>query len=222
MKYYDLYVHADNLEEAVKIAKKLGWSGMGVIKPLDNKNLQKIAGKSIDIAAGVEIQTEKPKELKKTLRGVRKRVELIAVRGGDLEVNRTALSSPEVDILIRPWLNRHDSGLNHILVKLAKKNNVAVLFDFKDILYSSRRTRIELMSHMGEAAKLIRKYKAPFVISSGAMIPFDLRSPSELMSFGKVLGFKDPEIKEAMSAKIITENRKRLGGKWVMPGVEVE
>ncbi len=229
MKYYDLCVHTDNLEGIVKTAKPLGWDGVGLIIPWKgNKDLESLKNKikelkgSIDIAVGAEIQAGTPKEMKRIVKGIRRSVEFIAVKGGDLDINRAALSSPEVDILVRPWFNRYDSGLNYVLVRLAKKNNVSVLFDFNEILYSSRKTRVELMSYMGEAAKLIKKYRAPFVISSGAMTPFDLRSPSELISFGRILGFKDPEIKVSLSDKIIIENRKRLGGKWVMPGVEVE
>jgi ribonuclease P/MRP protein subunit RPP1 len=225
MKYYDMYVGAGNLEDTVKIAKTLGWDGLGVIMPLEgarNLNSLRKTESPFDVSVGVEIQTQRPKELKRILENTRKTVEIVAVKGGDLEVNRIALSSPAVDILVRPWSGRRDCGLNHILVKLAKKNNVSILFDFNEAMYSSRRTRIGLMSYMEEAARLVKKYNAPFVISSGAAMPFDLRSPSDLLSFGRILGLKDPEINKAMSDKIVKENRKRLGKKWVMPGVEVE
>ena len=75
---------------------------------------------------------------------------------------------------------------------------------------------------MLETAKLVKKFRAPFVLTSGAMSEWDLRSPSEFYSFGKVLGFDPSGIRTNLSDKIVEENRKRLGDKWIMPGVEVE
>jgi len=72
-----------------------------------------------------------------------------------------------------------------------------------------------------EGSQLIRKYRAPFVLTTGAFDASGLRAPSELFALGKVLGFQDKEIKLPLSDFIIKENRKRLSGKWVMPGVEV-
>ncbi len=71
-------------------------------------------------------------------------------------------------------------------------------------------------------ANLVRKFRTPFVLTSGALDPWDLRSPSELISFGNVLGFNPKDVKLSLTERIIRENRKRLGKKWVMPGVELE
>jgi RNase P/RNase MRP subunit p30 len=54
------------------------------------------------------------------------------------------------------------------------------------------------------------------------MDPYDIRAPADIVSFGRVLGFRDPAIKAAMSDSVLKENRKRLSGKWIMPGVELE
>ncbi|MFQ5648206.1 MAG: RNase P subunit p30 family protein, partial [Candidatus Aenigmatarchaeota archaeon] len=144
------------------------------------------------------------------------------VRGGDADLNRAAVETPEVDILAHPWRERKDCGLDHVMAKLAAKNRVAVQFDFSELLHSSKRSRVQLLAQLMAAAELVRKYRAPFIISSGARAPFDLRAPSDLVSFGRVLGFRDPDIKRALSGGIVKENRKRLSGKWVMPGVEIE
>jgi RNase P/RNase MRP subunit p30 len=75
---------------------------------------------------------------------------------------------------------------------------------------------------MLEFAKFIRKAKAPMAIGSGAQMPMDMRDPGELASFGRLLGLQDNEINDGFSGKMALENRKRLSGKWIMPGVEVE
>jgi ribonuclease P/MRP protein subunit RPP1 len=223
--FWDLYVKAGPASS--ELARKLGWSGLGLVVPWkaegEIKQLAEAAKslKGIDAAVGVELRGP-AHAVRKACQAVRKRVELVVVQGGDLEVNRSSLGMPEVDMLASPWKGRSDCGMDHVTAKMAAKNNVAVLFDFHELMTSSRRTRVQVMNNMLEAAKLVRKFRAPFAISSGAMESYDLRAPSDLMSFGRVLGFQDPAIKGAMSGAMVTENRKRLSGKWVMPGVEME
>lgn len=222
---WDLYVSAFQLQEAADMAKRLGWSGIGVLVPLKDKAglkgikeaCQKVKG--IDLSLGVII-SGKGAAAARASQSVRREVELVAVSGGDLETNRAALETPEVDMLLHPWEGRQDCGLDEVMVKLAKENNVSICFDLHPMLVSSRSGRVQVMDSMLDAAGLVKKLKAPFVISSGAIEPYDLRSASDLTSFGRVLGFGDPEIKKAMSGGMVAENRKRLSGKWVMPGVE--
>ncbi len=233
MAYYDLCVqleHSEDLDKFVDIAGKLGWKGLGLVLPV--KEMRKYREsvrniKGLDIVLGAEVKIKRPEDLRKVVGKVRKQVELIVVYGGDLEVNRKAVETPEVDILVHPWGStrmglRTDPGVNHIMARLAAENNVSFGLDFRDFLYSYKKDKTRLLSFLIETAKLIKKYKSPFVITSGALSPWDLRAPSEFISFGKVLGFQVPAIKQAISDRIITENRKRLGSKWIMPGVEVE
>lgn len=220
--HWDLFVRSRDIEKTAAMAGKLGIGGMGMLVPLKEKLLVKgIKAPGVDMAGGVIISGKAAKVVK-AAKSVRRGIELVAVEGGDLEVNRAALSTPEVDMLLHPWKERQDCGLDHVMLKLAARKGVSVVFDFHGLLMSTRRSRVQLMNSMLEAAKLVRKFKAPFVIASGAVEPNDLRSQSDLLSFGRVLGFSDPGIKEAMSGGIVSENRKRLSGNWVMPGVELE
>ncbi len=233
MKFYDLHVHTDNLEETVRIANILGITGLGVIiNRTTEEDLEKLKiqtepfKKQIDIAVGIEIK-DKPQNVVKIVKQLRKQVELILVHGGDLEVNRIAVETPEVDILLHPELkdpnqeSRQDSGLDQVMIKLAKKNNVAIEFGLNDVIYSYKKTRASVLKNLLYNAKLVRKYKVPFILTSGSWSPWNLRAASDLLSFGKYLGFQDPEIKKAFSGEKLFENRKKLSGKWIMPGVEV-
>ncbi len=172
----------------------------------------------IDVGLGIEINTKDSRDVKKIAKAVRRDVELVVVRGGTPEVNRIALETPEVDILT----HQSDVKINHVLAKLASKNNVSVGFVFSNILLSYKRTRISLFSDMINNAKVLKKYRSPFIISSGSLSVWDLRSPSDLLAFGKLLGFQENRVNQTMSDRILRENRKRLGKKWVMPGVEIE
>ena len=223
-----MIIRAKNVKDFIPFAEKLGWKGIGII--IDYKDLEglkkiKKTIKNLDIAFGIEIEPKRASSLKRHVLKIRKEVELVLVSGGDLDINRKALETPEVDILTHPWgsLNnlRSDPGINHISARLAKENNVAISFNFGDLIHSYQRKRTALFQNYLGAAKLIKKYKSPFVITSGALSPWDMRSPSDLFSFGKILGLGDREIKASMLGRTVKENRKRLGKKWIMPGVEI-
>jgi ribonuclease P/MRP protein subunit RPP1 len=209
------------------MARKLGWDMLClVVQPDQLSNLNKFRN-GLDwrskprLAIGVEISSDEQSQIRKLVSGVRKSTEIVVVRGGTPDLNRMILETPEIDILIN-----HDvqgkPGVNHVLAKLAKKNNVAIALDFNQLMVSYRLGRIQEFSAMQETAKLIRKFQAPFILTSGARDPWDMRSPSDLLAFGKQLGFSEAHSRKGLSDSIVRENKKRLSGKWVMPGVEVE
>ena len=233
MRFYDLHVHTEDLDQTIKVAKLLGISGLGLIINWTNlTNLESFKKsiepykKDMDIGVGVEIK-DKPHNIVKIVKQLRRSVELILVHGGDVEMNRAAVETAEVDILLHPELkdpneeSRQDSGLDKVIVKLAKKNNVAIEFGLNDVVYSYKKTRASVLKNLLYNAKLVKKYKAPFILTSGSWSPWNLRSTSEILSFGKYLGFQDPEIKKALSGQKLLENRRKLSGKWIMPGVEI-
>jgi ribonuclease P/MRP protein subunit RPP1 len=227
MNFYDLHVHPEiDPKKMIEFAKLLGWDGICfVFKSL--REIEKFkktfeSNQGLDIAFGLKIEVKNPEELKKIVRNVRREVELISIFGGDLEINRKACETPEVDILTHPEFERNDSGLDHVTVKLAKENNVSIEFNFRELLFSYKKSRADVFSKMLKNAKLVRKYNAPFIITSGALDPHDLRSPSDLISFGRVLGLDPKKTKLSFSGSILKENRKRLASEWVMPGVEIE
>ena len=218
MKFYDYCLIAeDGIEAIMKKAIELGWNGLCILNE-KKKNLPLKKIDKIDVVRGLLIETNKAKDVGKEAANNRKLFEIIAARGVNEEVNRMAVETPEIDIL----LPAPDAKIDYVMVKLAKKNNVAIGFEFRLLLQSSGEERGRIFSRMLETAKLVKKFRAPFVLTSGAMSDWDLRSPSELYSFGKVLGFDPSGIRTNLSDKIVEENRKRLGDKWVMPGVEVE
>jgi len=219
MVFYDLDVRGEEIGQISEFAKKLGWNGLCfVLSDLDKLKGFQEGAKRNNTTWGIEISGKDYKEIIKKVKEVRTEAELIIAYSPNLEITREILEIKEIDVL------RQDVGLglNPVLAKLAKENNIAIEFRFTDLLHSHKRVRAGIFKNYIETARLLRKFRAPFVITSGAMTKWDLRGPSEMLSFGRLLGFQDPEIKQAMSDWIIKENRKRLSGKWVMPGVEIE
>jgi ribonuclease P/MRP protein subunit RPP1 len=219
--FYDLHVQAEP-GKAAEMARRLGLDGIGLTLPSgSHASRESVKGLPVDVAIGIEIKG-KAGQIQNMARSLRRQYELILVRGGSEEANRAALETAEVDMLIHPSLENGGPGVNHILARLGAKNNVAVCFDFWDILRSYKKTRSNVLSSMMETARFVRKYRCPFVLSSGALSEWDMKAAPELIAFGKFLGFEEGECRKALDGSILKENRKRLGGKWVMPGVEVE
>lgn len=218
--YFDLDVRCEDIGEMLQFSKKLGWKGMCfVLSDIEKlKGLRERGRLGDNEAIGIEISGKDHKEIINRAREIRKNVEIIIAYSPNLEISRAALEVREIDVL------RQEAGLGFspVLAKLAAENNVALDFRFSDLLHSHKRARANVFRGYMEAARMLRKFSAPFIITSGAEAKWDLRSPFDLMAFGRLLGFRDPEISRAMSGSIIRENRKRLSGKWIMPGIEVE
>ena len=218
MKKYDPCVRSSDIAGCAHMAEKLGWDGICVLLPQEMFSKTEKIKYGVDVSIGMEIDVKKASDVAKAVERFRRSTEVLAFRSSTAEVNRAVLETAEADMLLGAWIG----GMNHVLAGLAKENNVAVGFELQPLMFSHGRQRTDLFQRMLECAKFVRKAKAPFAIGSGAEMPMDMRDHGELSSFGRLLGFQDDAIKKAMSDAIVAENRKRLSGKWIMPGVEVQ
>lgn len=236
MNFYDLHLHSEfsegesSVEDFAKRAKILGFKGICFAVYYKDRNrvnrlkkkideVSKMIG--IDILLGLEATTLE--ELKKLI-GIRRDYDLLLVRGGDLRLNREAVETKEVNILTHPEYNRKDSGLNHVMAKLATKNQVAVEINFREILLYSKNTRSRTMNHIRENIKLCQKYKTPMIITSGAVTHWQMKDPKVLISMAFLLGLGFDEAKNVISKtseKMIKMVKERRSDDWIRPGVKV-
>jgi ribonuclease P/MRP protein subunit RPP1 len=235
MNFYDFHIHTEfsegksSIEEIAKRAKLLGYKGVCFtihfknrhqLKNLEDKAKEISAKNNIDIFIGIEAKTIE--ELKK-LAKIRREFDFLLVEGSDLELNRTAVQTKEVDILVHPEYNRKDSGFNHTMARLAAENNVAIEINFREILLSSKNTRANIMHRIQENVKLCKKYNTPIVICSGAVTHWQLKDPKILMSMGCLLGLDLNESKKTLSEvpEKMIEMMKERNKNWIMPGVKI-
>ncbi len=236
MQFYDLHIHSafaegeSSLEQLAETAKSLGYKGICFSAYFSgDSQIKQLKEKIADVAKKIKIEiflgfeARNIKDLEK-LKNRRQKFDLLLVHGGDLELNKLACETPEVDLLTHPELERNDSGLNHILVKAAEKNNVAIEINFREVLLASKKTRGKILANLQKNVELAKKFGAKIVLCSGAISHFELKDPQVLASFATQIGMSLQDATNSISKipqEILTENKKRLSNRWVMPGVEI-
>ena len=150
----------------------------------------------------------KADSIDKLVKKVNKASGVVIVEGGNDKINRAALENKKVNILLGPEKGKkrdhthyRNSGLNQVLCKLANKNNIAIGFDFNDVLYAKERYKLEryiILGRMMQNVRFCRKYKVKMYV-------FDFsneRNKEELRSFCFVIGMTPGEAKEAVSLNL--------------------
>ena len=117
------------------------------------------------------INTENINEARNLIEKAFKQETKAIVVAKDDEFNRKILENKKVSVLLfrefkarKDKLRQRDSGLNHILCKLAKDNDIAIGIDFNEI---KEKTDFELSEYLGKIIQNIRlcnKYKAKMVL----------------------------------------------------------
>jgi ribonuclease P/MRP protein subunit RPP1 len=147
---------------------------------------------------------------------IRNKVEVLMVHGGDYDVNRAACENSMVDILCHPELGRKDSGLDHICMKSAEENRVAIEINFREILESYKRHRVYILSAMKRNIKLCKKYNTLIITTSGAVSKWNMRPGRELASVSHILGMELGEAIASVSTvpeELVKTNREKLANK---------
>lgn len=224
-RFYDLNIpFGDNIQEIIERVEKLDFSGICIVSDLENleNNLREIKRLNerteIDLITGVLIK----ENIEKTAREVRSKVEIVFVSGGNYEINRTACSSNYVDVLCHPEKGRYDCGIDHICCRGAKEHNTFIELNFRELLTATGMEKIRELNKMKELLRLCIRTKTNFIVNSGAVEVFELRSGRELSALSFALGANLYDALLANSVlpeKLITKNREKLN--QPLKGVEL-
>jgi len=200
--FSDLHIHLGNEhpERLVKVALRYGYSCIAVIEEdecFTGGGFDAEVGSSgkLSLLHGVEIRAEDVAELHRKIRKYRRSVDVLAVRSGDDSVNRAALKDKRVDFLAH--LEQGDE-LNHVCMRYAAESGVAIEFNIASIIHSKRGARAKVLQRMSETLKLVRKYGANAILTSGGTL-YDIRAPRELIAVAKLFGMEREEALKAVA-----------------------
>lgn len=101
--------------------------------------------------------------------------------------------------MAHPCGTKEDGVLNHVLARHAAENSVAIDFNMNGIIYNRRGDRARIIGKMRDNLKLLRKYKAPMILTSNARSVYDLRAPREMIALAAMFGMSKEEATSALS-----------------------
>ncbi len=208
--FYDFNIHPDgsSISSLAFEAKRLGYSGIAVTSSTipEKESLPE----NFSIYRCVELPGRRIREELKKHKGS----DILTVTGGDETLNRVAVETEGLDILMQP------AQFNNVLAKAACDNSIALGFNLGFIIHFRGEARVRELLLMKKNLKHARKYKLSMILTSSAHSIYDLRSPRELAALGGLFGMTKEEAVEAMSAAPLTILR-RKNPEYVQEGIEI-
>ena len=187
-----------------KILIDLSFKGICTFK--DSKS------KKIKILHGNIIEAKNSNELK--LKTKKSKANFLILENTNEKMQRIAIKTCSVDAI--------KAYVDYPAIKEMAEKNVALLICFSDFLNSKDKSRTLYL--MQKSVALAKKYKTPIIIASGAKNKWELRSPSELIAFGEMLGLEKNQSKKALydfQNKIYERETLKKQNKYVQPGVKI-
>ncbi len=210
--FYDFDIHPSDssITELALKAKRLGYSGIAVTNSTIPE--KEALPENFSIYRGIEISA-RPSRLREEIKK-HQGSDILTVIGGDESLNRAAVETEGLDILLQP------AQFNNVLAKAAFDNLIAIGFNLGAIIHLRGEARVRELMLMKANLKHARKYKLSMILTSSAHSIYDLRSPRELAALGGLFGMTNEEAVEAMSAAPLTI-LKRKSPEYVQEGIEI-
>lgn len=147
------------------------------------------------------IQTVSLEEARKLIDKANKEGKEVVVLGKDIEFNRKILENKRVSVLVlnlkegKDKLKERDSGLNQVLCKIAKDNNITLAIDFQELRSEDKKEKAKILARIIQNIKLIKKFKNKLVFINK---PQDKQSLAALL---RILGADTKLAKDASESQ---------------------
>ena len=186
----DITIPNNNENEFVAMARKLGYKTIYFLYDLDrySSTTKNFTGSSdIHIINGILADDKNIKKIKNNLED--KNV-FVAIKSSnkDREVIEGSLADLVFSLEDSPkkdFIHQRASGLNHILCRLARKNNITIGFSFSSILNAENKH--EVLGRITQNLRMCKRFEVKTIIASFARNPYEMRSMHDLTSLFKVL-----------------------------------
>jgi len=232
-RFIDLHLRqpagsSDELELMLRFAADLGWGGVAVAS--DGGQLGRLKGLGeelgLDVISRVDLRPRGARELRASLRRVRRRFEIVAVCCRSKAVARQAARDHRVDLLNfspspstrnRAWFDRQEASL-------ASGASCAYEINVSDLLGLGPAAGAKLLSIIRREIENARDHGVPVATSSGADSRLLMREPRGLAALLDLVGVGEEEGLEMVSSipwGIVEVNRGKLSPGFIAPGVRV-
>ena len=130
---------------------------------------------------------------------------MIAVLGRDDLFNRRVIETMKIHYLVSPeagWrkdtLKQRDSGLNHVVAKIAREKAIAVVIDLSALNKLKAKDKALRLARIMQNVKICRRAKCKIKIATFAEKKQELISERDIQAFAFSLGMSSEQVKDAM------------------------
>jgi len=214
----------------IEKAAELGYKTLGVPFPERQakeiiQEVRELCGElGVDLVTRVDLAPRNVGELLRSLRALRRRVEVVAVSCFTKAIARQAAKDRRVDLLSFPSATPRKRFFDHAEAELASGALAALEIEIAPLLRLQGFRRCLLLSTLRKEAQAADKARVPVVLSSGADEPYLLRCSDDYASLSYLFGMDLHAARKAFSENpkaLIERNRRKLSPDFVSPGVYV-
>jgi len=222
-RFIDLNLNPDDPEKLTPMlirAKKLGLTAVGIHVSIDGKpEVDKL-----DIVSRVDLIPDNPRTLLQQLRKVRLKYEVVSVLCKSKGVAIQAAKDHRVDILHYPHFTpkRRNVWFDKQQASLASKSNCHLEIRICDLLGLEPESFARRVNNLGRVLWNANRENVPVIVSSGAISLNKMREPRALSAILDLVDIKEEKSLDMISNipyELVENNRKKLGGSFVSPGV---
>ena len=150
----------------------------------------------------IDSSEKEARRIIQSLKGTKKK---IAIIGRDDAFNRRAIESLKINYLVSPEgskkldnLKQRDSGLNHVVAKIAKEKGILIIVDFAEISKLKRKEKAERIARVAQNVKICRKVGCEIRIASLSERKNNVVDELGRKSFGVTVGMSSNEVRDCV------------------------
>ena len=146
------------------------------------------------------INTTNLQQARKQIQQLKKENKSVIIKAQNDAFNRKILEIKDVDIITdleqhnrKDYIKQRDSGLNEILCKLAKQNNIKIGINLKNIQNLTPSQKAIILARIKQNIQLCKRTKTPIII-----LDKEKFTKQEIISFFLTLGASTKQAKQSL------------------------
>ena len=152
----------------------------------------------IEIFAGILLRDSPLRDITGRIKRERNNGVVVSVQAGDNGFNRSVINIKGVHIL-RGLHSADKSAFDHVAVKMAADNRVAIDLDLSQLLFGRGYSRQRAIQRYRDILVLERRYEFPLTLSSHARSILDMRPVREITGLCSLIGMDSSDVETAFS-----------------------
>ena len=193
------------------------------LRSLEKNILEECKELGLNVFVKANILSENKGYLKKCLRKIRSKVDVVSISPKNLDVARFSGRDRRVDTVVFTYdelVRFYDDSQ----AKLMRQNGIALEIPFNTLWSSRKQISYKIFFFLKRALYYTVKYKVPIIISSGTTKITEVKSPKQLISLLEVLGLPESYAELSITTyplAILSRNMHKRSRKHVQQGVDL-